>query len=72
MLMDIRLMCNMYVDIRGEILEKPFPLMACLRETSIARTGIDFTLIANFDLIQCSCLQSCAEKHSEAVSRLKV
>lgn len=46
--------------------------MTFLMETSIAEIGIDFTLIANFDLIECSCLELCAEKHFGTVSRLRV
>lgn len=48
---------NMYVDTRGEILEKFFLLMDCMIETFIAVIGIDFTLNANFDLMECSCLE---------------
>lgn len=39
---------------------------------SLVGIGIDFILNANFDLIDCSCLERCAEKDSEAVSRFKV
>ena len=46
--------------------------MVCMTEISIAGKGIDFNLNANYDLIRCTCLEFCAEKPSEAVSRLKV
>lgn len=62
---------NMYVDTRGENLEKSFLLMAWLMETFIAVIGIDLTLKANFDLVECSCLEYCVEKDSEACLGLR-
>lgn len=43
---------HMYIGTTGDILELPFPHMACLMGTSIAGIGIDFTLIANLNLIR--------------------
>ena len=62
---------NVYVDTRGEILEKFFLLMDCMIETFIAVIGIDFTLNANFDLMECSCLEYRVEKDSEACLGLR-
>ena len=62
---------NMYVDTRGEILEKSFLLVACLLQTFIMLIGIDFTLNANFDLVECNCLEYCVEEDSEACLGLR-
>lgn len=67
MFMDITVIriVNMYVDTRGENLEKSFLLVTWLMETFITVIGIDLTLKASFDVVDSSCLEDCVEKDSE-------
>lgn len=67
MFMDITIIriVNIYVDTRGENLEKSFLLVTWLMETFITVVGIDLTLKSSFDVVDCSCLEDCVEKDSE-------
>lgn len=62
---------NMYVDTGEEILETSFLLTDCMIENFIAVMGIDFTLNANFDLMECSLLEYRVEKDPEACLGLR-